>query len=95
MSVVYHWLNVFILNQLYKYDFALKSKDEPFNYGIGITCGVFFIDDTYLHAFIRTYHYLVSSNNRIYYTPRRERDFIRQKKKDNSEAYLVALALIL
>lgn len=70
---------------VYLYDFVLKSKDEPFDYGIiGITCD--FIDDSYFQVFICTYHYLVSSNNHAYLPyppppPWRERDSISTKKE--------------
>lgn len=91
LSMIKHFYSSSIT--VYLYDFVLKSKDEPFDYGIGITCD--FIDDSYFQVFICTYHYLVSSNNHAYLPyppptppPPLEESVIpyRQKKKDNSES---------
>lgn len=85
LSMIKHFYSSSIT--VYLYDFVLKSKDEPFDYGIGITCD--FIDDSYFQVFICTYHYLVSRNNHAYLPypplppppPWRERDSISTKKE--------------
>lgn len=95
LSMIKHFYSSSIT--VYLYDFVLKSKDEPFDYGIGITCD--FIDDSYFQVFICTYHYLVSRNNHAYlpYPPptppplKRAWFHIDKKRKTTQKAHSVIL----